>query len=152
MGSAQLAKLEGLSEKLADQSRKTVDRSRDRLAQLDQHRNELKSITREYQRTPEQGVMFTSKLLAHRRAFVTQLTEKLDALNLQREQQQETLDEQVLELRDRTAQSSAIGAIQKARQRNELLATARVEQHEQDEALRRVENPNRSDSEDPAND
>ena len=148
MGSAQLAKLEGLSEKRADQSRKTVDHSLHKIAQLDQQRNELKSITREYQKPPEQGVMFTAKLLAHRRAFVTQLTEKLDALNLQREEQQKILNGQVHELRDRTAQSAAIGAVHQARQSDEQVLAARREQQQQDESCRSVENSFNTDSED----
>ena len=145
MGSAQLSKLEILSEKRADRSRNSVNCSRNKLAQLDQHRSELKSITREYQTTPESGVMFTAKLLAHRRAFVTQLTEKVDALNLQRQQQQQILDEQVHELRDRTAQSAAIGAIYQEQQRVEQGREARREQQQQDEAFRRVGNSNNND-------
>ena len=147
MGSAQLAKLEGLSEKRANQSRHSVGRSRNKLAQLDQHCSELKSITREYQTTPDSGVMFTAKLLAHRRAFVTQLTEKLDALNLQREEQQQILNEQEHELRDRTAQSAAIGAIHQEKQRVEHVHEARREQQQQDEAFRGVENSNNTDGE-----
>lgn len=147
MGSAQLARLEGLSEKRADQSRNSVDRSRAQLAQLEQHRDELKSITREYQKPPESGVMFTAKLLAHRRAFVTQLTEKLDALNQQREQQQQILNDQVNELRGRTAQSAAIGAIHQDRQNAEQEMAARREQQQQDESSRGAGNTYNTDSE-----
>lgn len=152
MGSAQLAKLEGLSEKRADQSRNSVDRSRNKLAQIDQHCSELKSITREYQTPPESGVMFTAKLLAHRREFVTQLTKKIDALNSQREEQQQILNEQVHELRDRTAQSAAIGAIHQAKHCDEQVHEARREQQRQDEAFRGVENTDNTDNENSAND
>lgn len=148
MGSAQLAKLEGLSEKRADKSRDSVDLSRNKLAQLDHARNELQTMTREYQATPEHGVMFTAKLLAHRRAFVTQLTEKLDALNLRRDEQQRILNEQVYELRDRTAQSAAIGSIQQAHLSSEKLNEARREQLQQDESFRGVGHSTHTDSED----
>ena len=148
MRSAQLARLEGLSEKRADKSRDSVDRSRHRLAQMDQHRSELQSITREYQAEPEGGVMFTSKLLAHRREFVAHLTEKIEALSVQRHQQKQLLEEQEVELRDRTAQSAAIAALHHTQLQAEMQAATKREQQQQDEAYRGVVKRDNTDSED----
>ncbi|MFK7855407.1 MAG: flagellar FliJ family protein [Granulosicoccus sp.] len=152
MGSAQLSKLESLSEKRADKSRNSVGQSRTKLDQLEQHHNELQSISREYQATPESGVMFTSRLLAHRRAFVSQLVEKLDVLKAQREQQQQILNEQVQEFRERTAQSAAIGALHQVQQNSEQQAAARIEQRMQDESFRSVDISNKTNSEDSIDD
>lgn len=152
MGSAQLSKLEALSEKRADKSRNSVGQSRTKLDQLEQHHNELQSISREYQATPDSGVMFTSKLLAHRRAFVSQLVEKLDVLKVQRDQQQQILNEQVQELRERTAQSAAIGALHQVQQESEQQTETRIEQQLQDEAFRGVDSSNKTGREDSIDD
>ena len=57
------------------------------------------------------------QLLAHRRAFVSQLTQKLDELLAQKSLKQETVKQRAREHEQRSAQHTAIDLIHKQRTR-----------------------------------
>lgn len=138
MGSGQLAKLESLSEKRADQTRLRVNGKQRELDQLNRQRDELIAINHEYQKAPDTEVLVAPSMLAHRRAFVSRLAEQIDVLNTQRHQQRRVLEQHVQEHRTRSAQSAAIGAVRVSREREEKLVTERLEQSISDEAGRAI--------------
>lgn len=136
MSSRQLGKLEELAGKRVDQSRDRVEYEKQQLRTIDQHRSELHAINREYQQGPVGQAEVAPQLLAHRRAFVEQLTRKLDELSLQREQKRQMVHTRMHEHQQRTAQHAAIELIHDKRVEQLELAMSRHEQQQLDEAAR----------------
>lgn len=136
MSSEQLGKLEELAGKRADQSRDQAEREKQQLRQIDQHRHELRAINKEYQQSPVGREDVAPQLLAHRRAFVEQLTQKLDELSIQREQKYRSVQARVHEHQQRAAQHTAIELIHSKRIEERENARARREQQQLDETAR----------------
>lgn len=135
MSAGNLAKLEALSEKRADKSQLAVEQQRSELAMIDRQHSELRTINREYQNSVVGQDSIAPQLLAHRRAFVEQLSHKLDELSVQRQQQSQILSGKLKEHRKHSAQSAAIGAMAERQVRDEKLQSLKREQRQQDETL-----------------
>lgn len=134
MRSANLAKLESLSEEQADQSRIDAEILRNEVQQLDlQHRN-LTCINQEYQSSLVGSDSVAPQMLAHRRAFVTQLSRRLDVLKTECQRQGELLEDKKVVHQQHAAQTAAIGSMVEKERENELYLAMRLEQREQDES------------------
>ena len=134
MRSANLAKLESLSEEQADQSRIDVEVLRIEVQQLDlQHRN-LKCINEEYQTSLVGSASVAPQMLAHRRAFVTQLSRRLDVLKTECQRQSELLEDKKEIHQQHAAQTAAIGSMVETERESEDYLSMRHEQREQDES------------------
>ncbi|MGQ7848477.1 hypothetical protein ACUNV4_28535 [Granulosicoccus sp. 3-233] len=148
MSSGQLSKLESLSQTRVDQARSAVEQQRLELSIMDRQHQELKAINREYQ----EGVIGESgiapQLLAQRRAFVAQLTEKLDMLSLQRQQREQLLQSKLAEQKQHTAQTAAIGSLVEKRLLHEAHIAARQEQSQLEQAVQGIQHVNKLNSED----
>lgn len=135
MRSAKLAKLESLSETQAENSRTVMEQQRSELLLLDSQHQELKSINQEYQYGVVGQESISPQLLAHRRAFVEQLSQKLDLLQEQRNQQDTRYQESVAQFREKTAQTAAIGAMSMKVEEREQASAAKLEQRVQDDVV-----------------
>lgn len=131
-----LASLEALADKFANQSRVLVEREKKAIRQLDEHRDELKKINQEYQQAIVGRVDTTPQLLAHRRAFVDGLTEKLNELGFQRIKREEQFQQRMIEHRKRRAQHAALEVMRAKEQAKRSAAIARTEQISMEESQR----------------
>ena len=134
MSSQQLSKLEALSQTRADKARDAVAKQRAKLSVIDRQHLELKTINREYQEGVVGQEAISPQLLAHRRAFVSALTVKLEELQHSRQQQNGKLQEQLVEQHQRTAQTSAIGTMVERQELQEASVAARREQAQLEES------------------
>jgi len=136
MSLKQLGKLETLAEKRADQSRLSLSQETAQLHKIEHHCDELSSISNEYQ----QGVVgldeVPPQLLAQRRAFVEQLTDRLEALEVQRKEKQKSVRQKSLEHTKRTAQHTAIEILRDQRAEQDAARLSHREQQMLDEAAR----------------
>ena len=123
MSTSQLGRLEKLAGKRADKSRHALKQQTQELQQLDKHRTELRSINHEYQQAPIGTEVAAPRLLAIRREFVQQLAQKIDELDVHREQALEKLKERAEECKQFTAQHTAIDIVnqQRAEEYNALV-------------------------------
>jgi len=136
MSLSRLGKLEKLASKRTDQSRVKLARDTSVLKQIEHHHSELTSISHEYQQGPVGQAEVAPQLLAQRRAFVEQLTGKLEQLAQQSEQKKKVVQQQTDEHTRRTAQHAAIELLYK-KQADEIDdKTTRYEQQMLDEAAR----------------
>ncbi len=134
MRSANLAKLESLSEEQAEQSRIDAEILRNEVQQLDlQHRN-LKCINEEYQTSVVGSGSIAPQMLAHRRAFVTQLSRRLDVLKTECQRQGELLEDKQEIHQQHAAQTAAIGSMVEKERDSEHYLAMRHEQLQQDES------------------
>lgn len=136
MSSKQLEKLEELAGKRADQSRNVLHQEQQKLQQMELHRTELNSINQEYQKALVGRPEVAPQQLAHRRAFVEQLTRKLDELALQSELKRQTVTAKAAEHQHHTAQHTAIEIVNKHRNEAHELATSQLHQQQLDEVAR----------------
>lgn len=136
MSSKPLDKLEKLAGQRADQSRKLVEQEKQQLLTIDQQRAQLTTINSEYQQGPVGRADVAPQLLAQRRAFVEQLTQKLDVLSTQREQKAQLLTTRMQEYQRHTAQCAAIELMNHKRIEELELACSRQEMHQLDEVAR----------------
>lgn len=136
MSSKPLDKLEKQASQRADHSRKLVEQEKQQLQTIDQHRAELHMINCEYQQGPVGRTDVAPQLLAQRRAFVEQLTRKLDELSMQREQKHQLVQTKVQEHQQHTAQHAAIEIISQKRVEELEIAGSRRETQQLDEAAR----------------
>lgn len=134
MRSTNLAKLEQLSEEQAELSQRVVERHRLELQQVGRHHQELSTINNEYQNSVVGQEAVSPRLLAHRRAFVAQLSLKLDELKVQKQQKAAELQERMQEHSEHTRQSAAIGTMVEREQERERTQESRLEQLQQDDA------------------
>lgn len=148
MSSGQLSKLESLSQTRVDQARSAIEQQQRELSLMDRQHLELKAINREYQEGVIGERTIAPQLLAQRRAFVAQLTEKLDMLSLQRQQREELLRRKVVEQRQNTAQTAAIGSLVEKRQLQEAHVAARQEQLQLDQAVQGMQHVQKVNEED----
>lgn len=136
MGLDQIRNLEELSRKAADKSQLAVDREKQQLHVLEQQSEELEQMNRDYQ----QGVVgcdgIPPRLLAHRRAFVSKLTVKLEDLTAQRETKRQVLSERMTEHRRKNAQHAAIESVAVRRTAEHELKAMRNEQKQLEDAHR----------------
>ncbi len=148
MSSAKLAKLESLSEEQAEHSRDLVERQRLELSQLDGHHSDLTRINLEYQNglVGVEGV--SPQQLAHRRTFVSQLTNKLEVLQHERVQKNKKLQGSIKEHQQQSAQSAALGTMVARETVKEAVRDARLEQSRQNETLQSLRQINKSRQED----
>ena len=148
MSSGQLSKLESLSQTRVDQARNAVEQQRLELSIMDRQHRELKAINTEYQEGVIGEGSIAPQLLAQRRAFVAQLTEKLDMLSLQRQQREQLLQSKLAEQKQHTAQTAAIGSMVEKHRLHEAHIAARQEQNQLEQAvqgLQHVRKANRGD-------
>ena len=136
MGSNQLANLESLSDKRATKSRVQLEKKKADLALLERQHHELSSVSREYQKASDSESLVAPTMLAHRRAFVSRLTEKIDVLTQKRTEQRQALTEKQKEHQLHSAQSAAISAVIDRRTREATMESARRDQSLQDESFR----------------
>ena len=136
MGSSQLTSLESLSHQRALQSQQRVRDQQAEVDQLDRQQQELRAINREYQRTSEGDELVAPALLAHRRTFVTRLTERIELLDVERAQQQQRLQQQISQQQQHIAQNAAISSVLQTREAQERLEADRREQRLNDETSR----------------
>lgn len=151
MSTAHLSRLESLSQTRADQTRGLVDRQREELSVMDQHQLELQRINRDYQDSLVGETPVAPQLLAQRRAFVAQLTQKLDLLSLERQKREQLLQCNLSRHQEQRAQTAAIGALVEKRQQQEQQSAMRLEQSAQDQAVqggRHVSSMNREQEDD----
>ncbi|NND91566.1 MAG: hypothetical protein HKN42_11955 [Granulosicoccus sp.] len=134
MSAKNLARLEKLSEKRAVQSCHRVNRKRLEVDQLERQHDELSAINQEYQAPSVNGTALSPQILAHRRAFVTRLTEKLELLKTQKLQHHQQLQQDEDVHRQHEAQKAAIISVHGQRQAEEGLLAGRREQRLSDEA------------------
>lgn len=135
MRSHQLSKLEALSQTRADQTRNAVAKKRAELSIIDRHHHELKTINQEYQDGVVGQESIAPQLLAHRRAFVAALSEKLDQLKHSRHQQDSLLQQKLVEQQQRTAQTAAIGTMVERQEVQEAHVAALHEQAQLEESI-----------------
>jgi len=136
MSSKPRDKLEKLAGQRADQSRKLVEQETQQLLTIDQQNAQLHTINREYQQGTVGRDDIAPQLLAQRRAFVEQLTAKLDALKLQREQKRQSLHTSMQKHQLHTAQHSAIELMNHKRVQKLEIASNRQEMHQLEDAAR----------------
>ena len=136
MSSKPLGKLVKLAGQRADQSRKLAEQEKHQLRTIDQQRAQLREINVEYQQGPVGRADVAPQLLAHRRAFVEQLTKKLDELSLQREQKLQQVKTRMQEEQQHAAQHAAIEVINDKHVVELEIAASRHEMQQQDEAAR----------------
>lgn len=134
MSAKKLGKLEQLAGKRAEQSRVQLAHETQALHQIDSHHSELRAINTEYQQAMVGNDEVAPQLLAHRRAFVSQLTQKLDELLAQKSLKQETVKQRAREHEQRSAQHTAIDLIHKQRTRELEQLRLRREQQQLDES------------------
>ncbi len=137
MSSEQLGKLTTLAEKRADQSRDQLKRELQQLQQIDSHSRELRSINQEYQQGTIDKTSISPQMLAQSRGFVEQLTEKLEQLDVQREQKAQRVNTQKQECHQRAAQHAALDLVHKNRVQEHKLMTERRDQQQLDEVAAR---------------
>lgn len=133
MTSKQLSKLEELAGKRADQSRNALEREQQKLRQMEHHHSELQSISKEYQKALMGGAEVAPQQLAQNRAFVEQLTLKLDELAEQSELKRQNVKASAIEHQQRTAQHTAIEIVNKHRVDAINVATNQRDQQQLDE-------------------
>ena len=148
MSSQQLSKLEALSQTRADKASDAVAKQRAELSFLDRQHLELKAINREYQDGVVGQEAIAPQLLAHRRAFVAALTVKLDQLQQQRQQHDRKLTNKLVEQRQRTAQTAAIGTMVERQELHEADVAARREQVQLEESVQGLHQQRQNESED----
>ncbi|MFK8079296.1 MAG: flagellar FliJ family protein [Granulosicoccus sp.] len=136
MGSKQLGKLEELAGKRVDQSRNVLEIEQQKLWQIEHQRAELHSINQEYQQALVGGGEVAPQQLAYRRAFVEQLTQKLDQLAEQSELKRQSVTEKAVEHQQRTAQHTAIEIVNKHRADAEESVANQRQQQQLDEVAR----------------
>lgn len=136
MSSKPLDKLEKLAGQRADQSHRLFEQEMQQLQTIDQHRAELHVINSEYQQGPVGRTDVAPQLLAQRRAFVEQLTRKLDELRTQREQKRQMVQTRMHEHQQHTAQHAAIELISEKRIDELKIAGSRQEMQQLDEVAR----------------
>lgn len=120
MGSSQLEKLEKLAGQRADASGLASRKQRDSLMLLEQQDNELSRIHQEYQTGIVGRSDVSPQLLAHRRAFVSRLSAKMEDLKQQKQQQKERLRQSAAEHLRHQSQRAALD-LMAARQRSQDL-------------------------------
>lgn len=135
MRSAKLEKLEALSVKQADQSRVAVEQQRAELQLMDQQHQDLKNINDEYQYGVVGADPIAPVMLAHRRAFVAQLSIRLDLLKEARVRNSELLQEKVDQHQQHAGQSAALATMAERERDVEKLAADRSEQRQQEDSL-----------------
>ena len=133
MSAKQLGKLERLAGKRVEQSRLRLENEARALQKMDQHHSELHAINTEYQQAVvgKENVAPTS--LAHRRMFVTELTQKLDQLLQQREVKEQSLQLCIEEYKQRIAEHTAMDVIHKHSLQDLAQQQSRREQQQLDE-------------------
>lgn len=134
MTSKQLSKLEELAGKRADQSRNVLEKEQQKLRQMEQHHSELRSISQEYQQALMGGGEVVPQQLAQNRAFVEQLTLKLDELAEQSVKTRESVKVSAVEHQQRTAQHTAMEIVNKHRVDAINVVTNQRDQQQLDEA------------------
>lgn len=132
MSSEQLDKLEKLAGQRTDRSRAILARETQELALLDRHCRELRTLNHEYQNSLLCEAEVSPQSLAHRRAFVKQLAEKLDALAEQREQKNLSVEQKLLDHQQHTAQQAAIELVNESRSELHRQAVVRRDQQQLD--------------------
>jgi flagellar biosynthesis chaperone FliJ len=140
MGSKQLANLEILSDRRAAQSGQQVNRLRADVDRLIRQRDELRAINQEYQKVSENEALVAPTMLAHRRTFVTRLTEKLDRINAQRARQNKILEQREAEHQLRTAQNLALSTVRETAEQEERIMADRREQRTNEDSFRAASN------------
>lgn len=148
MSSGQLSKLETLSQTRVDQTRSAVEQQQLELSIMDRQHRELKAINREYQEGVIGEESIAPQLLAQRRAFVAQLTEKLDLLSVQRQQREQMLHAKMAEQQEHTAQTAAIGSLVEKRRLHEAHIEAKRDQSQLDQAVQGLQHVEKVNSED----
>jgi flagellar biosynthesis chaperone FliJ len=143
MGLDQIRNLEELSKKAADKSQAAVEQERRNLRVLEQQSEELGKMNRDYQQSVIGSDRITPQLLAHRRAFVTKLTVRLDDLSQQREAKRQTLNQRMTEHRRKNAQHAAIESVCKRQGAEHELNTQRSEQQQTEDAQRGLQHQQR---------
>jgi len=136
MSSKQLGKLEKLAGKRVDRSRRMLEREQQQLGQIEHHRTELHSISQEYQQALIGKSNIAPQQLAYRRAFVEQLTQKLDELAEQRELKREAVKAKSVEFKLHTAQHSAIEVVGNHQTEKDKLVASKRQQQQLDEVAR----------------
>ncbi|MFK7861383.1 MAG: flagellar FliJ family protein [Granulosicoccus sp.] len=136
MTSKQLGKLEELAGKRADQSRNVLEREQQQLWQIEHQRTELQSINQEYQQALVGGTEVAPRQLAYRRAFVEQLTQKLDELAEQCELKSQSVHAKSIEHQKRTAQHTAIEIVNNHRVDADIVLSSQRNQQQLDEVAR----------------
>jgi len=135
MRSANLANLESLSEEQKDQSRKEAEVLRDEVNLLNQQHHSLKSINDDYQNSMVGAEAVPPQILAHRRAFVEQLSRKLDVLKTESQRQSRLLVDKEQVCQQHAAQTAAIGSMVEREIEEEKRIVERQEQRQQDESV-----------------
>lgn len=135
MRSVKLAKLESLAKKQAEQTLELLERQRMELSLMDKHHHELKTLNRDYQEGVVGQTAVAPSLLAHRRAFVAQLSRKLDVLASEREKRNHALQSRVDEHLRQKTQTAAIGAMAQHELATEKEKATRLEQRQVDDSL-----------------
>jgi len=136
MSSKQLEKLEKLAGKRVDQSRNVLEVEQQKLWQIEHQRTELRSINQEYQHALVGRSEVVPQQLAYRRAFVEQLTQKLDQLADQSELTRKRVTEKAIEHQQRTAQHTAIETVTTHRVDAEKEVASQRQQQQLDEVAR----------------
>jgi len=135
MRSANLANLESLSEEQKNQSRKEAEVLRDEVDQLNQQHHSLKSINDDYQNSMVGAEAVPPQILAHRRAFVEQLSRKLDVLKTESQRQSRLLVDKEQIYRQHAAQTAAIGSMVEREVEEEQRMVELHEQRQRDESV-----------------
>ncbi len=135
MKSAQLEKLEKLTGKRVEQTRRQLDAESAKLIQLDSHCAELTSVNKEYQRSLI-GSRVAPQYLSLQRGFVEKLSVRIEQIVNAREEKAKLVQAISEEHVHRSAQHAAIEIVSK--QKLEEIATqiALYEQQQMDDAAR----------------
>lgn len=134
----QFEKLEDLSQKATDKSYEAVERERQDLKVLEQQSQELSEINLGYQQSIVGKDAISPQLLAHRRVFVSKLTNKLQALAEQRDKKRLELQQLEAEHRKRNAQHEAIDSVYNRLANEQVKQAQRYEQQQMDDAHRSI--------------
>ena len=144
MSSAKLAKLESLAELQAENSKEVVKRQQLELTQIEQHHSDLNRINLDYQHGVVGVEDMSPQYLAHRRGFVSGLSEKLDLLKEERIQKSDLLEQSIRENRKHTARTAALGALVERRKADEALFLSRQAEKQQSDTLQALRHINLS--------
>jgi hypothetical protein len=134
----QLKNLEQLSQMAVDRSQIVLEKDRQQLQLLDQHRDELSQLSRDYQQSIVGTEEVTPRMLAHRRAFVSKLTLKLSDMSEQRQNMVQTHRQRVVEHSEKNAQHSAIESVYERNSDQHDLILRQTEQRVVDDAQRSI--------------
>lgn len=135
MKSAQLEKLEVLTGKRVDQTRRQLDAESAKLMQLDNHCAELTLVNKEYQRSLV-GTRIAPQFLSLQRGFVQKLTVKINQIISARDEKAKLVQTITKEHVHRSAQHAAIEVVSKQKLEEIESELARYEQQQMDDAAR----------------